>query len=240
PRSGCFNCGKDHFLSDCPDADEAQKEAILAKRTSKSKAYKKHRVKRVEQRARDADRVRPMATINGALDMPYCADSGVDARLTLNTATRPLRCQNLKRCLVVESNDSELIVGRLLLMELGIDVDPELEQLAARDISDNDEFGDPNGIPLCAVTLNDDIAKTIEAMVTGAAIREVVDAAGAVRLRRILSSFTGWRLVLGDDPPARVPPLELQLKPNARPYRCKVRQYSQKNLNFWRSSTQNL
>ncbi|OWY90448.1 Glycoside hydrolase, partial [Phytophthora megakarya] len=41
-----------------------------------------------------------------------------------------------------------------------------------------------------------------------------------------------WRLVLGDDPPARVLPLELHLKPNARLYRCKVKQYSPEKAEF--------
>ncbi|OWY94680.1 LOW QUALITY PROTEIN: hypothetical protein PHMEG_00035519 [Phytophthora megakarya] len=90
----------------------------------------------------------------------------------------------------VESNDSELIVGRLLLVELGIDVDLELEKFAARDNSDNDEFGDPSGIPLRAVTLNGDVASP------SAATR---------------ASY---------------------LKPNARLYRCKVKQYSPEKAEF--------
>eukprot|EP00644_Phytophthora_capsici_P014217 jgi/Phyca11/98546/e_gw1.3.920.1 len=32
PRTGCFHCGKDHWLSQCPDLDEAAKETLLAER----------------------------------------------------------------------------------------------------------------------------------------------------------------------------------------------------------------
>ncbi|POM78801.1 Hypothetical protein PHPALM_3631 [Phytophthora palmivora] len=35
PRTGCFHCGKDHWLSHCPDLDEAGKEALLAERKAK-------------------------------------------------------------------------------------------------------------------------------------------------------------------------------------------------------------
>ncbi|OWZ05564.1 hypothetical protein PHMEG_00022322 [Phytophthora megakarya] len=151
----------------------------------RKRAPKKQRLKRVNLCARGADRVRVTATINGALDLPYCADSGseyniisqelvqklravdngvelvelvehveveavggailtathaVDVRLTLNTAAGPVRCQDRKRCLVVGSDDDELIVGRTPLAELDIDVDRELEQLAARSSSGDDLF----------------------------------------------------------------------------------------------------
>ncbi|GMF42398.1 unnamed protein product [Phytophthora fragariaefolia] len=34
-----------------------------------------------------------------------------------------------------------------------------------------------------------------------------------------------WRVQLGDDPPAKVPPLKLRLKPGAKPYTTKARKY---------------
>ncbi|KAL3660613.1 hypothetical protein V7S43_014368 [Phytophthora oleae] len=35
PKTGCFHCGKDHWLSQCPDLDESAKEALLAERKAK-------------------------------------------------------------------------------------------------------------------------------------------------------------------------------------------------------------
>eukprot|EP00644_Phytophthora_capsici_P003253 jgi/Phyca11/102668/e_gw1.7.655.1 len=34
-----------------------------------------------------------------------------------------------------------------------------------------------------------------------------------------------WRVNLGDDPPAKVPPLKIRLKPGAKPYKTKARKY---------------
>ncbi|ETK97411.1 hypothetical protein L915_00033 [Phytophthora nicotianae] len=58
----------------------------------------------------------------------------VDVRITLNTAAGPVRCQDAKRCLIVEADEDEFIVGKLLLAELGIDVDRQLEYLASRSV----------------------------------------------------------------------------------------------------------
>ncbi|KAE9207369.1 hypothetical protein PF005_g12643 [Phytophthora fragariae] len=278
PRGGCFNCGKDHWLSECPDIDEAEKEAILAKRGSKKQSEKRFRVKRVNPRTKTQGRVRSTATLNAKLDLPYCADSGsdwniishnhvkelqaldcdvevaeldrpveleavggavltathgVDVYLCLNTAAGPVRCQDPKRCLVAESDDEELIVGRVLLAELGIDVDRELEQLAARNLNDDDEFGDSIGIPMREDTLDEDVAIVINGMVVDCVERGIVSPGTEEdRLRNILASFKGWRLALGDDPPARVPPLRIRLKPDAKPFKCKVRQYSPEKSEF--------
>ncbi|KAG3095516.1 hypothetical protein PI124_g16068 [Phytophthora idaei] len=45
-------------------------------------------------------------------------------------------------------------------------------------------------------------------------------------LRRIASKHDVWRLELLNDPPAKVKPYKLRLKPGASPFRCKARKYS--------------
>uniref|UniRef100_H3H5Q5 Reverse transcriptase domain-containing protein n=1 Tax=Phytophthora ramorum TaxID=164328 RepID=H3H5Q5_PHYRM len=161
------------------------------------------------------------------------ATQGVDVYLCLNTAAGPVRCQDPKRCLIVKSDDDELIVGRVLLAELGIDVDRELEQLAVRNLRDDDEFGDPTGIPVREETLDEEVATVIDGMITDCLERGIVSpGAEEERLRAILFSFNGWRLVLGDDPPAKVPPLKIRLKPGAKPFKCKARQYSPEKSEF--------
>ncbi|ETM99975.1 hypothetical protein PPTG_18363 [Phytophthora nicotianae INRA-310] len=85
PRTGCFYCGKDHWLSQCPDLDEAGKEAILADRKSKKAASidknKRFRAKRVEISSTTSNEDSPTVLINGNLELPYCADSGSDMNI---------------------------------------------------------------------------------------------------------------------------------------------------------------
>ncbi|KAE8960563.1 hypothetical protein PR002_g30174, partial [Phytophthora rubi] len=181
----------------CPDLDEAGKEALLAERTKKRVASngnsKRFRAKRVETTTKVADYERPTVIINGVFQLPYCADSGsdtniisryqveqlcavdatvtpvklsepvssravggailtsthaIDVRLTLNTAAGPVRCQDTKRCLIVETDEDEFLVGKPLLSELGIDIDRQLEYLASRGADEDDSLDEPDGIPV--------------------------------------------------------------------------------------------
>ncbi|OWY96281.1 hypothetical protein PHMEG_00033493, partial [Phytophthora megakarya] len=185
PMTGCFHCGGDHWLSECTDIGEAEKEAILAAKASKRKGEaKKYRMKRIEYTSTtDSTRLQQKVLVDGVLELPYCADTGsdwniiptkfatelkelrhevevfelpepieartvggtmvtathaVNVQLTLHTAAGPVRCQDTKRCLVIDDED-EFIVGRSLLAELGIDVDRQLELLAARNTDGNDD-----------------------------------------------------------------------------------------------------
>lgn len=97
-----------------------------------------------------------LEAVGGAI---LTATHGADVYLCLNTAAGPVRCQDQKRCLIVESDDDELIVGRVLLAELVIDVDRELEQLAAQNRDDDDSFGEPTGVPVRGVTQDADWQK---------------------------------------------------------------------------------
>ncbi|KAG3194143.1 hypothetical protein PC128_g9627 [Phytophthora cactorum] len=172
PRSGCFHCARDHWLSECPDLDETGKEAILAeKKTGSGNINKRVRAKRVEPATTNDEQERPTVILNGVFELPYCADSGsdynivsrchadqlcqldetiqlvklrepiesravggtiltlthaVDVNLTLNTAAGPVIFQDLKRCLIAESDEDDFLVGKTLLSELGIDVDRQL------------------------------------------------------------------------------------------------------------------
>ncbi|POM74526.1 Hypothetical protein PHPALM_8504 [Phytophthora palmivora] len=168
-------------------------------------------------------------TVGGAL---VTATHAVDVQLTLHTAAGPVRCQNTKRCLVIDDED-EFIVGRILLAELGIDVDRQLEHLAARNIDDHeDEIDELTGIPDRGVTVDEKVKDLLSGLVEDAVSRQAIDLATASVLLTTLCQFTGWRLALGDDPPANVPPLKLRLKVGAQPYKCKVRQYSPEKSAF--------
>ncbi|KAG2871307.1 hypothetical protein PC114_g26985, partial [Phytophthora cactorum] len=144
----------------------------------------------------------------------------VDVNLTLNTAAGPVRCQDVKRCLIVESDEDEFLVGKTLLSELGIDVDRQLEYLASRG-DDDETFDELEGMPACKLTPADVVMNVVDTLVRDAVDRGVVDEYITTRLHTILHRFGGWRLEVGNDPPARVPPLKIRLKAGASPYRCK-------------------
>ncbi|KAG4038340.1 hypothetical protein PC123_g26096 [Phytophthora cactorum] len=246
PRSGCFHCARDHWLSECPDLDEAGKEAILAERRNKKKTgsgniNKRARAKRVEPATTNDEQERPTVVLNGVFELPYCADSGsdynivsrchadqlcqldetiqlvklcepiesravggtiltsthaVDVNLTLNTAAGPVRCQDVKRCLIVESDEDEFLVGKTLLSELGIDVDRQLEYLASRG-DDDETFDELEGMPACKLTPADVVMNVVDTLVRDAVDRGVVDEYITTRLHTILHRFGGWRLEAG-------------------------------------------
>lgn len=82
---------------------------------------------------------------------------------------------------------------------------------------------DPDGLPACKPTVGEIVTNVVDALVRDAVDRGVIDKYTTDRLYTIIRRYGGWRLKLGDDPPARVPPLKIRLQPNATPYRCKVR-----------------
>ncbi|GMF33425.1 unnamed protein product [Phytophthora fragariaefolia] len=152
----------------------------------------------------------------------------------LNNGDRPpgpVRCHDLKRSLIVGSDPDEFLVGKLLLAELGIDVDHQLEYLAVRG-DDDKTFDEPQSMPLYKPTIAGVVMKVVDALVSGAIQRGVIDDYITTRLYTVLHRFGGWRLEVSDDPPARVPPLKIRLKAGASPYRCKVRQYSPEKSEF--------
>ncbi|KAG2933359.1 hypothetical protein PC115_g5513 [Phytophthora cactorum] len=255
PRSGCFHCARDHWLSECPDFDEAGKEAILAerrntKKTGSGNINKRARAKRVEPATTNDEQERPTVILNGVFELPYCADSGSDYNIVsrchadqlcqldetnqLMKLREPIESRAVggrKRCLIVESDEDEFLVGKTLLSELVIDVDRQLEYLASRG-DDDETFDEPEGIPACKLTPADVVMNVVDTMVRDAVDRGVVDEYITTRLHTILHRFGGWRLEVGNDPPARVPPLKIRLMAGASPYRCKVWQYSPEKSEF--------
>ncbi|OWZ12192.1 LOW QUALITY PROTEIN: hypothetical protein PHMEG_00014683 [Phytophthora megakarya] len=232
PRTGCFHCGKDHWLSQCPDLDGAAKETLLAER--KAKKVPKANVisrKHVQLLQEQDTTVKPVKlddavesrAVGGAL---LTSTHAVDIRLTLNTAAGPVRCQDPKRCLIVESDEDEVLVGKALLSELGIDIEQQLKYLASQGTDDDDSFEKPDGIPPCKSSVGDVVMKVVDALVQDAIDRGIVDDYITSRLFKVVRKYGGWRRELGGDPPAKVPPLKIRVKANTNPYRCKVRQYS--------------
>ncbi|ETP51551.1 hypothetical protein F442_03335, partial [Phytophthora nicotianae P10297] len=138
------------------------------------------------------------------------AHDSVDVKLRINTAAGPVCLTKPVRCLVIDEDEEELILGKDILTTLGIDVDRQLEQLVESDITGDE---DP-------VNCDDDLEFGVECDgEVKVAVDELVDKAidnGFPRERRdellkIALMFDIWRLKLGGDPPAKVPPLLIKL-----------------------------
>jgi hypothetical protein len=56
---------------------------------------------------------------------------------------------------------------------------------------------------------------------------------GVAKLDALLVDFRDiWRVRLGNDPPADVPPMEIRMKPDVRPFITKVRRYAPTHREF--------
>jgi hypothetical protein len=208
-------------------------------------------------------------TLNGKLEIPYCADSGSDltylsrtqavklaemdpsvsiyslpepvtstaagntklvsrealrAKITINTAAGTVTIAEPWQCLILESAESEMILGLDVLNNLGINIENQLERLAERETGTEDDS---------IAFEDDDRTQKEDKQVLMDAIEDMLvkvlkngfpeDLLG--ELRRIVFLYDVWRVALGRDPPARVPPLKIRLREGARPYRCKPRNY---------------
>eukprot|EP00644_Phytophthora_capsici_P019264 jgi/Phyca11/133017/e_gw1.295.2.1 len=94
--------------SEYPDLDEAGKEALLADKKSKKKTFtgngnKRSRTKRNILLVKLGEPIESRA-VGGTI---LTSTHAIDVILTLNTAARPVRCQDQKRCLIVESDEDE-------------------------------------------------------------------------------------------------------------------------------------
>ncbi|KAJ8571900.1 hypothetical protein ON010_g4930 [Phytophthora cinnamomi] len=70
----------------------------------------------------------------------------------------------------------------------------------------------------------DEITEAVEAMVARA-LDEGFPSDRVERLRIVIYMYGIWRVKLGDDPPAKVLPLKIRLKPGAKPYKAEARKY---------------
>lgn len=78
---------------------------------------------------------------------------------------------------------------------------------------------------LIGVKLDKELGESITRLLENA-IEDGFPIEHSQKLKDIVTKYDVWRLELGADPPACVPPLRLQLKPGSVPYRTKARKYS--------------
>lgn len=148
----------------------------------------------------------------------------VALRILLNTAAGPVTPSQPFECLVIDSGQDEFIVGQDILLALGIDVDQQLEQLATRVQADGEATSEVDEDEEAKVSQCGTIEGAIGALIADA-LANGFPRDREEQLRLIVTKYDVWRLRLGDDPPARVPPLKIRLKKDSVPYRCKARKY---------------
>eukprot|EP00644_Phytophthora_capsici_P000758 jgi/Phyca11/108911/e_gw1.16.777.1 len=159
--------------------------------------------------------------------------------IRLHTASGPAELAEPVNCLIIEQIDDEFIVGNDVLLSLGINVDRQLEQLAGGKLRDDEDpiVSDDELRPGHA---NDfDIQEGLENLFS-AALDNGFPVEYMEELRRIAKKHDIWRLVPCDDPPAKVPPYKLRLKQDAKPFRCKARQYGPLQSAFLKEFNQTL
>lgn len=126
--------------------------------------------------------------------------------------------------MVLDGEEDEFILGMDVLSTLGIDINRQLESLAARSNEDDDDSTLPDDADPTTVDAPEELMRAIEDLVERA-VNHGFPPDLVEELRRIVKRFDVWRLTLGRDPPAHVPPLQIRLKEGATPYRCKARKY---------------
>jgi transposase InsO family protein len=286
PKDGCLHCKGSHWLSDCPTASPAQKEA--ARRQWKARKDTKAERVRMVRSGTGAVGQRTV-TINDVLEVSMCPDTGADCNvisselvselcdldstvirvllqppvsvelaggMTMScteSVTIDVRIQttagllNLRkvRCLVLEGHENEFLLGRETLKEIGIDLDAMIDQLGGTSViarGDCDDLEDDyvvvshdqgDGVPAEGSGV-DEVDALLENMLQEA-MEEGFDPGMEESLRTLVAEYKDvWRVRLGQDEPARVEPMRVQLRDDAEPHRSATRKYPQLQREFLR------
>ncbi|POM80529.1 LOW QUALITY PROTEIN: Hypothetical protein PHPALM_1626 [Phytophthora palmivora] len=146
---------------------------------------------------------------------PVAAKTKAMLHVLIHTAAGPVQIAEAVPCLITDTDDDEFIIGRDLLGALGIDVERQLELLAVH--SEDKTSGDPFDLEaVCRSSVTNNLSSP-------RALEHGFPPDKVDKLRGIVHAYDVWRLELRDDPPARVPPLEVRLKEGATPCKCKPR-----------------
>ncbi|RHY13465.1 hypothetical protein DYB25_011255, partial [Aphanomyces astaci] len=182
----------------------------------------------------------PTALVGSAVrNLPVTAKKTVELRSTLSTAAGQVKLPGKQLFYVVDDND-ELIVRKYALKSIGLDIDRLLEQVAVRQIhEDGDNIGDPGadediafGVSVWELRSNDkqldvEAENLYKVATTSANAADQAQAAAFKQLQgNVVDAATKavWGTKFrGTDLPANVKAMELRLKTDAHPYRCKPR-----------------
>ncbi|DAZ98944.1 TPA: hypothetical protein N0F65_001383 [Lagenidium giganteum] len=145
-------------------------------------------------------------------------DEQCELDLQMVTAAGPVHLRRLK-CIILYGDSDEFLLGDGTLKSLGINVD---QMLAER----TDPSEDDDDIPsddIVGASNADEVKETIDVMLEealyGGFPAEYMDAVRA----ETKAALDVWRTKLGADPPAKIEPLRVILKPDVVPLRTKAR-----------------
>ncbi|POM75373.1 Hypothetical protein PHPALM_7534 [Phytophthora palmivora] len=252
PTGGCLFCKGSHWLRECPTATEQQRKAAL----EQFKLAKQPRADSIRLKAADGGGApaldaaalhvavrrldNPVTVVLADGRMTTCADEAVlDIQLT--TAAGVVNIRQVP-CLVMVSEDDELLVGSDTLQSLGINVEDMLAQLAGSTILAQEEDEFPVGYELIGAAEDSEEARVL-------VTRELVD--GAVEngfpverrgeLEAVLQRYDDiWDVQASPGAPARVEPLRVTLQDDTTPTRCHGRPYPPLQRAFIREYVQQL
>ncbi|OWZ08865.1 hypothetical protein PHMEG_00018526 [Phytophthora megakarya] len=221
-----FHCGGEHYFSNCPTATKKDHECLNAK-LSKMVA-RLGRVKWIY------DGLGTFWAARGGMSMTVYKEfmkvcPELDQPLTCKGANgKPITVTmivNLHLRLRTVAGRTLIRLGNDMLKMLGIGVQRQLDLFVANVLQtdEDDEFDDQDEPQIgSSIGMSNDLKVVVEHFVKSSIENEFPkEPAGELHL--IATRFDIWQLKLGDDPPARVPPMKIRLKPGAQPYRCESR-----------------
>ncbi|OWZ10107.1 hypothetical protein PHMEG_00017094 [Phytophthora megakarya] len=237
PPTPCPHCDDLHWLSECTSAIDTKKAEIrkilCAQRSDSPKtntgadrtAVSKKHFEELMLRDPAVKLIRlstPMLIVGVAEHEIVCSAS-VQVRGSLNTAAGAVAIHELVKCLVIDDDEPEFILGQDQLRTLGIGIDRQLEQLAERDSDDGEEIADSDvGVPVSDTPptggnhqlespSDGDLHEAVEMLVQDV-IKHRFPNQLEEWLRAIATKHDIWLIELGNDSQARVEPLEIRLK----------------------------
>ncbi|RHZ31957.1 hypothetical protein DYB31_015077, partial [Aphanomyces astaci] len=179
-------------------------------------------------------------------EQPVYADVAANLRIRLSTEAGPVNLPGVQLCYVISRSDS-LLVSRYALQSIGIDMNHLLEQVAQHQShEDGDDVGEPDedeDIAFGVAThrlqggeqdldkLDEDAAVSL--LEKAYETLKIIDAGKQVKTRKLkdiimqASAKGVWRAQFrGTDEAANVPAMDIKLKADAQPHRCKARKSS--------------
>ncbi|EGZ07376.1 hypothetical protein PHYSODRAFT_403711, partial [Phytophthora sojae] len=154
------------------------------------------------------------------------------SEIVLTTSADPIMLRNLA-CYVEEANSrTELTVGRPIMKILGYSTDKLLDPGPGAEEEDIERHETRTALPCLQPTNLAEVTRYLEAKVE-IATRMGLTLDDCTKLRGILQMRAdSFRLEFGHDPPVRVAPMQVRLKPGATPIRAQPRRYSPNDRAF--------
>ncbi|KAE8906315.1 hypothetical protein PF003_g10148 [Phytophthora fragariae] len=183
----------------------------------------------------------PLEVVAAGGNLMLCHEK-VHINLQIVTAAGPLHLSNIE-CLVLETPEEELLLGKSTLQSIGVDLDGVFEQLAQQHIDAAEAEADDipsDHVDLCGATDDGEVDVLLHSLVD-----EAMDAGFeptmAGDLRQLVLDYSDvFRVRLGHDAAADVQPLEVRLEEGAQPYRSGVRRYPEAQRQFLREYVREL